>query len=56
MTKINEFKSDNKEVLVVRGGVTYRELDLGGSKIEIRVKSPEELSRDIKAFQEYKNK
>ena len=56
MRNITKFKPVNKEVLVVRGGVTYRELDMGGSKIEIRVKSPEELSRDIKAFQEYKNK
>jgi hypothetical protein len=55
MLKINKFKSVNKEVLVVKNGVTYKVLDLGGSKIEVRVKSPKELERDIKAFQEYKN-
>jgi len=56
MLKINKFKPVNKEVLVVRSGVTYRVLDLGGSKIEVRVKSPKELARDIKEFKRYKNK
>ena len=56
MIKINKFRPVNKEVLVVRSGVTYRVLDLGGSKLEVRVKSPKELARDIKAFQKYKNK
>jgi len=56
MIKINKFRPVNKEVLVVRSGVTYKVLDLGGSKIEVRVKSPKELARDIKAFQKYKNK
>ena len=39
MIKINKFKPVNKEVLVVRNGVTYRVLDLGGSKLEVRVKN-----------------
>jgi hypothetical protein len=56
MIKINKFKPVNKEVLVVKSGVTYRVLDLGGSKIEVRVKSPKELARDIKEFKRYKNK
>ena len=56
MIKINKYKSANKEVLVVRSGVTYRVLDLGGSKIEVRVKSPKELTRDSKSFKKYKNK
>jgi len=56
MIKINKYKSANKEVLVVRSGVTYRVLDLGGSKIEVRVKSPKELARDSKEFKRYKNK
>ena len=55
MIKINKFKPVNKEVLVVRSGVTYRVLDLGGSKIEIRVKSPKELTRDRNTFKKYKN-
>ena len=56
MIKINKFKPVNKEVLVVRSGVTYKVLDLGGSKLEVRVKSPKELARDINAFKKYKNK
>ena len=56
MIKINKFKPVNKEVLVVRSGVTYKVLDLGGSKLEVRVKSPKELERDSKAFKKYKNK
>ena len=56
MLKINKFKPVNKEVLVVKNGVTYKVLDLGGSKIEVRVKSPKELARDSKAFKKYKNK
>ena len=56
MIKINKYKSVNKEVLVVRSGVTYKVLDLGGSKIEVRVKSPKELARDSKSFKKYKNK
>jgi hypothetical protein len=55
MRKINKFNPVNKEVLVVRSGVTYRVLDLGGSKIEVRVKSPKELAQDSKDFQKYKN-
>ena len=56
MRKINKFNPVNKEVLVVRSGVTYRVLDLGGSKIEVRVKSPKEPAQDSKDFQKYKNK
>ena len=56
MIKINKYKSVNKEVLVVRSGVTYRVLDLGGSKLEVRVKSPKEFARDSKEFKRYKNK
>ena len=55
MIKINKYKSVNKEVLVVRSGVTYKVLDLGGSKIEVRVKSSKVLARDIKEFKKYKN-
>jgi hypothetical protein len=54
MKKLTKYKSKTTDdVLVVKNGVTYRVLDLGGSKIEIRVKSPKELTRDKKAFKEY---
>ena len=57
MRNIHRYKPKNdEEVLVVKNGVTYKVLDLGGSKLEVRVKSPKELARDINAFKKYKNK
>jgi hypothetical protein len=57
MRKLHKYESkNNEEVLVVKNGVTYRVLDLGGSKIEIRVKSSKELAQDIKEFKKYKKK
>jgi len=56
MTKINRYKNTTEPVLEVKGGVTYRVMDLGGSKIRIRVKSDKEIAKDIKDFQKYKNK
>ncbi len=53
MRKINKFKSDNKEVIVVEKGITYKVLDLGGTKLKVRVKSPKELLKDKKAFDKY---
>ena len=57
MRKLHRYEpKNNEEVLVVKNGVTYRVLDLGGSKIEIRVKSSKEIARDSKEFQKYKKK
>ena len=57
MRKIHRYEpKNNDEVLVVKNGVTYRVLDLGGSKIEVRVKSSKEIARDSKELKEYKNK
>ena len=54
MRKISWYERKNTDdVLVVKNGITYRVLDLGGSKIEIRVKSPKELKKDKKAFKKY---
>jgi len=53
MRKINKFKSDNKEVIVVEKGITYKVLDLGGTKLKVRVKSPKEILKDKKAFDKY---
>ena len=56
MRKLTKYKPKNtKDVLVVKNGVTYRVLDLGGSKIEVRVKSPKEILKDKKAFNKYIN-
>jgi len=53
MRKVNKFKSDNKEVIVVEKGITYKVLDLGGTKLKVRVKSPKEILKDKKAFDKY---
>jgi sRNA-binding carbon storage regulator CsrA len=57
MRKLHRYEpKNNEEVLVVKNGVTYKVLDLGGSTIEIRVKSPKELKKDRNEFRKYKNK
>ena len=57
MRKISRYERKNTDdVLVVKNGITYRVLDLGGSKIEIRVKSPKEILKDKNEFQKYKEK
>jgi|TARA_R110000765_G_scaffold22441_2_gene57341 preprotein translocase subunit YajC len=53
MTKINRFNRDKDEKIVTKGGIKYRVLDLGGSSIEVRVKSDKELAKDYKAFAKY---
>ena len=54
MRKLHRYEpKNNEEVLVVKNGITYRVLDLGGSKIEIRVKTPKEVLKDKKAFNKY---
>ena len=55
MTKINKFKNNSNDKFVTKNGVKYRVLDLGGSTIEIRVKSDKELAKDYKAFKKYSN-
>ena len=55
MRKISRYERKNTDdVLVVKNGITYRVLDLGGSKIEIRVKTPKELLKDMNEFRKYK--
>jgi sRNA-binding carbon storage regulator CsrA len=57
MIKIHRYEpKNNEEVLVVKNGVTYRVLDLGGSKIEIRVKTPKEILKDKNEFRKYTEK
>ena len=53
MRKVNKLKPDTSEVLVVEGGISYKVLDLGGTKLKVRVKSPKELLKDKKAFDKY---
>ena len=56
MTKINRFINSKEDKFVTKGGVKYRVLDLGGSTIEVRVKSDKELAKDYKAFAKYNSK
>ena len=57
MRKLNKYtKKTTDDVLVVKNGITYRVLDLGGSKIEIRVKTPKEVLKDKNEFRKYKEK
>ena len=37
----------------MKNGVSYKVLDLGGTKLKVRVKSPKELLKDKKAFDKY---
>jgi hypothetical protein len=53
MTKINRFESSKEEVFVTKDGVKYKVLDIGGSTIEVRVKSDKELTKDYEAFAKY---
>ena len=57
MRKLNKYtKKTTDDVLVVKNGITYKVLDLGGSKIEIRVKTPKEVLKDKNEFRKYKEK
>ena len=53
MIKINKFKNNSNDKFVTKNGVKYRVLDLGGTKLKVRVKSPKELPKDKKAFDKY---
>ena len=53
MIKINKYTNTTKPKVVVKNGVSYKEMDLGGSKILIRIKSDKELAKDYKAFDKY---
>ncbi len=55
MIKINKYTNTTKPKVVVKNGVSYKEMDLGGSKILIRIKSDKELVKDYKAFKKYSN-
>ena len=57
MRKLNKYiPKTTDDVLVVKNGITYKVLDLGGSKIEIRVKTPKEVLKDKNEFRKYKEK
>ena len=50
MRKVVRFQNNKKPVIVTKNGVQYKRMDLGGYTIDVRVKSAEEMSGDIKLF------
>jgi hypothetical protein len=54
MTKINKYTNTTQPKIIKKNGVQYKEMDLGGSKILIRIKSDKEVAKDYKAFAKYK--
>jgi hypothetical protein len=50
MRKIHRFKNTAETEYVEKGGVTYKVIDLGGTKMNIRVKEDKEVKRDLKLF------
>lgn len=53
MTKIHKFQNTIDPVYIEKQGVKYKVVDLGGHKMEIRVKDAVEVSRDSKLFKSY---
>ena len=47
MRKIVRFQNNKKPVIITKQGVKYKRMDLGGYTIDVRVKSSEELTKDI---------
>jgi hypothetical protein len=53
MTKINKYRNTTEPKIITKNGVQYKELDLGGSKILMRIKSEKEVIKDYKNFAKY---
>jgi len=54
MTKIHKFQNTIDPVYVEKQGIKYKVVDLGGHKMEIRVKGADELTRDSRLFRSIK--
>ena len=50
MRKVVKFKNTAKPEFVEKGGVTYKVVDLGGTKMKIRVKDDKEIKKDAALF------
>ena len=50
MRKVHRFKNTAKTEFVEKGGVTYKVVDLGGTKMKIRVKDDKEIKKDSELF------
>ena len=53
MRKVQKYKNTDKPVFETMDGVTYRIVDVGGTKIKIRVKEDKEVKRDSELFKLY---
>ena len=53
MRKAVRFKNTTKPEFVTERGVTYKVVDLGGHKMEIRVKDDKEIKKDSELFKLY---
>ena len=53
MRKVVKFKNTAKTEYVTEGGVTYKVIDVGGTKMKIRVKEDKEVKKDTELFKLY---
>ena len=53
MRKAVRFKNTTKPEFVTECGVTYKIVDVGGMKMEIRVKEDKEIKKDSELFKLY---
>ena len=53
MRKVVKYKNTAETEYVVKGGVTYKVVDLGGTKMNIRVKEDKEVKKDTELFKLY---
>jgi len=53
MRKVKKYKNTDKPVFKTMDGVTYRIVDVGGTKIKIRVKEDKEIKKDSALFKLY---
>ena len=53
MRKVQKYKNTDKPVFETKNGVTYKIVEIGGMKMEIRVKEDKEVKRDTELFNLY---
>ena len=50
MRKVVKYKNTAETEYVVKSGITYKVVDLGGTKMDIRVKEDKEIKKDVALF------
>ena len=56
MRNVHRFHNTAKPEFVEKAGVTYKVVDMGGYKVNLRVKSDDEIKRDKELFKLSKTK